>query len=43
MMQALADPILGARRSSELISAGWGIGSAESLRALVVLAVPRRA
>ena len=39
----LADPILGASRSSELISACRAIGNAESLRALLALAVPRRA
>lgn len=38
----LADPLLGASQSSELIRACWSLGSAASVHALAALAVPQR-
>ena len=40
--QGMADSVLGAGRTSELIKACWAIGGADSVEALVALAAPER-
>jgi 2-methylcitrate dehydratase PrpD len=36
----LSDPVLGAMRSGELISAAWALGGAADVRALIALSSP---
>ena len=39
--RGLADPVLGARQTRELINACWAVGSASTVASIIALAAPR--